>query len=365
MKTSLARHPSRRSPHAAAARPDPAAGARGWLVAAQANVARALAERLGPAGGRSVDPQWAAALDELAAYTLRPAKRIRPALLLVGYGLARGDAPPPAAVWEFAAGIEVLQSFMLIHDDVADGAEVRRGGPALHRRLGDGRLGEQLAIVVGDHAFARALRLMLGSALPGTAAAVRYYLRALEETAAGQFLDLAQVPLRETTPMRTLRVACLKTARAGFAAPLVAGVLLGRGDRALRRAVERIGDQLGLAFQLRDDLLALFGDAGVVGKTTTDLGEGKATYPVVAAYLRAPADGRRALERLWADRRDDADALSRARSLVEAYGGRRAAERAAARAARVARQAVRRLPATGGFRALLAGLIEALARREL
>ena len=87
---------------------------------------------------RHLDPAWNKVLEQVRSYSLRPSKRIRPALVLVGYALGRGDTRAPSGLWRFAAATELLHTFMLIHDDVADQADTRRGGAALHKMLGEG-----------------------------------------------------------------------------------------------------------------------------------------------------------------------------------------------------------------------------------
>ncbi|QSQ20374.1 polyprenyl synthetase family protein [Pyxidicoccus parkwayensis] len=316
----------------------------------------------------NLDPRWTAAMEKARAYALRPAKRLRPALVMVGYSLARGNAAVPAELWTFAAGLELLHTFLLIHDDVADRAELRRGGPALHRLLSPGRVGEDLAVVVGDHLFARALEAMLASGLPGAPAVVRYYLGVCRHTAAGQYLDLdlGRAPLSEVTLFQTLRVAYLKTARYGFCAPLVCGAMLGGASAELLEGLERAGRHVGLAYQLRDDLIGLFGNPDVAGKATDgDFTQGKRTFPVLAAYARADATAREELEALWAlpvEQKDEA-ALARARGMVERWGGRAACERMVDRASRAARRSLQPLPNPNGVRDLLDALITRLAHR--
>ena len=90
---------------------------------------------------RHLDPAWSKVLEQVRSYSLRPSKRIRPGLVLVGYALGRGDTRAPSGLWRFAAATELLHTFMLIHDDVADQADTRRGGAALHKMLGEGHLG--------------------------------------------------------------------------------------------------------------------------------------------------------------------------------------------------------------------------------
>ncbi len=316
----------------------------------------------------SLDARWTRAMAYTRDYCLRPAKRVRPALVVAGYRLACGTDAEPEGLWRFAAGLELLHNFMLIHDDVADRAETRRGGPTLHRLLGPGRAGEGLAVVVGNHLFSRSLEVMLSSGLPGAAEASSYYLGVCRQTAAGQYLDLelSCAPLSQVTLFQALRVAQLKTARYGFCAPLVCGAMLAGADAELCEALERVGRYMGLAYQLRDDLIGLFGDERLTGKAADgDFVEGKRTFPVLAACTRAPAEAREELERLWSlpPEAKDAAALARARALVEEYGGRAACERLVERSVKAGSQALHALPAHGGARALLDTLFTRLARR--
>jgi geranylgeranyl diphosphate synthase, type I len=340
----------------------------GWLQLIQRQVEASLARLFELPDEAGFDARWTKALELTREYALRPGKRVRPALLVAGYGLARGTPEVPSGLWRFAAGLELLHTFLLIHDDVADQADLRRGGPALHHLLASGRAGEDLAVVVGDHLFARSLEAMLSSGLRGAARASQYYLAVCRHTAAGQYLDLelSRAPLSEVTLFQTLRVAHLKTARYGFSAPLVCGAMLAGGGAELCEALERVGRHVGLAFQLRDDLIGLFGDARVSGKPSDgDFAQGKRTFPVLAAYARASGAARAELERLWAlsPRARDEAALARARALVEEHGGRAACERLVERASRAARRALRALPERGGVRELLDTLITRLAHR--
>jgi geranylgeranyl diphosphate synthase type I len=308
-----------------------AAGGEAALAAFSAQLERLLAKTLVVPDEHGLDPRWARAQTELRAYTLRPAKRVRPMLLVTGWALAGGDLSRgvPEGVEAFAVALELLHTFMLIHDDVADRAATRRGGASLHTMLGAGKAGEDLAVVLGDHVYARALEVMLGSGLPGAPAATRYMLGVCRHTAVGQYLDLdlSRAPLSEVTLFATLKVATLKTARYGFVAPLVLGAMLGGADEALLEVLERVGRQMGLAFQLRDDVIGLFGDDRVAGKDGGgDFHEGKRTFPLIAGWTRADASGRQALEALWAlpeAERAEAGQLARARAELERWGGGR------------------------------------------
>lgn len=319
-----------------------------------------------------LDARWAEVLEQVRSYALRPAKRLRPALLLAGHAFGR-DPRVTASFWHFAAGVELLHTFLLVHDDVADQAPLRRKGPSLHLMLGGGKAGDDLAVVGGDHLFSRSLEAMLESGLPEAGRATRYQLGVCRETAVGQFLDLevSRLPLGQVPLRRALKVARLKTAQYASVAPLVCGAMLGGADAQVVAQLTRLGRALGLAYQLQDDLLGLFGDPAVSGKPAdSDLAQGKRTFPVLAAYLRAPAEARARLDALWSRGAAsscgapelEASALEEARALVRAHGGEAATERAIDRLIWSARRSLAALPAGAG-KAQLAQLIAKLVHR--
>jgi geranylgeranyl diphosphate synthase, type I len=338
------------------------------LASFQMELERSLADLLVLQDEAAMDPRWSRAMVEVRAYTLRRAKRVRPTLLLTGWAMASGDLMRgiPEGVKTFSAGLELLHTFMLVHDDVADRAETRRGGPSLHRLLATGKAGEDLAVVVGDYLYARAVEVMLGSGMPHAAEATQYMMAICRHTAVGQYLDLdlGRTPLQDVTIFQTLKVANLKTARYGFVAPLVVGAMLGGGDKTLRDQLERIGRQVGMAFQLRDDLIGLFGEDDCAGKAGGgDFIERKRTFPVVAAWTRADAQGRAHLENLWNAEVRDERALASARAALETWGGRQATQRVIERMTRGARRMLQQLPAGSGARTMLDGLMARMVER--
>ncbi len=323
----------------------------------------ALARLLPSPDERRLDATWSAVQDRVLELTLRPAKRVRPWLVFAGHALGGGPSTPPEALWSFAAGVEALHTFMLIHDDVADRSSLRRGGPSLHLSLETHGPGADLAVVAGDHLFARAIELMLGSGLPGAAGATRFYLEICRHTAVGQFLDLSlpHRPLSELTPFDALKVAHLKTAKYSFAAPLACGALLAGAPQELVSALERAGRLAGLAFQLRDDLIGLEGDMAVAGKPCGDLAEGKRTFPLLLSYRRATEDERAILDALGPGA--SRGLVGRAAEIVRRHGGPRITERAIARATRAARRVLASVPAPRSALASFLAVLDGLARR--
>ncbi|MEK6822369.1 MAG: polyprenyl synthetase family protein, partial [Nanoarchaeota archaeon] len=217
--------------------------------------------------------------DRLVAFTLRPGKRIRPLLAIIAYnGYVQGEPAP--AIIEAAAALELLHTFMLVHDDINDKAVVRRGSPALHKELGHS--GNDLAIIAGDLAYTIALQTFTSLDAPASVT-VRLLGRILaitHDTGVGQLKDIenATEPLPLLKEEDVLRADLLKTARYGFEAPLQVGAILcGVHDEELDR-IAKVALPLGEAFQLKDDLDDLAG--GTLEKS----------LPVVHAYHHGDQD---------------------------------------------------------------------------
>jgi geranylgeranyl diphosphate synthase, type I len=273
---------------------------------------------------RAVDPALAEPLESLQRLVQAGGKRLRPAFCYWAFVGAGGDPSDPRVV-DAGAAFEMLHAFALIHDDVMDGAEVRRGAPATHttfvdrhRRAGwrgeDRRFGEGVAILVGDLAHVYADRL-LGDP-PGGAAALWHELRL--ELIVGQYLDLLGTARADRDPATARRIARYKSGKYTIERPLHVGAALAGGDPALLAALSAYGDPLGEAFQLRDDVLGAFGDPAVTGKPVgPDLREGKPTPLLAAAAQRVSAAQADALRRVGSDDLTDDDVVAIQRVLVE------------------------------------------------
>jgi geranylgeranyl diphosphate synthase type I len=232
-------------------------------------------------------------------------KRLRPTFAYWGWrGLVGGD-PAPGPIVPALAALELLHAFALVHDDVMDASDTRRGRPTAHRALANGherrglrgdpeRFGVSTAILVGDLCLVWADQLMAESGLAGVPAdrllaARRHYDRMRVEAIAGQFLDvLGESSVAWSVP-RALRTVRLKTASYTVVRPLRYGAALGGPVPApVRRALTRYGFAVGEAFQLRDDLLDVYGDPAVTGKPAgADLMTGKPTVLLELARSRA------------------------------------------------------------------------------
>ncbi|WP_425956886.1 polyprenyl synthetase family protein [Xylanimonas sp. McL0601] len=273
----------------------------------------------------------AAPLTEQAAALLSGGKRLRAAFAYWSFRAHGGAAAGPErdAAVRTGAALELFQAAALLHDDVMDASDTRRGLPTAHRAFearhagagwaGDPeRFGESAAILLGDLCLIAAQREIadaLAPLPPERATAVRAAFDAMQsEVIVGQYLDvLVQAEPWGLDPTadeeRARAVLRAKSASYSVRQPLVIGALLAGADAAQVAAIDAVGLPLGEAFQLRDDVLGVFGDPDVTGKPAgDDLREGKRT--VLAARTMATGDAaQRALlaERLGDQRLTDAD----------------------------------------------------------
>ncbi|KKK05214.1 polyprenyl synthetase family protein [Micromonospora sp. HK10] len=241
-------------------------------------------------------------------------KRIRPTFAYWGWrAVVGGDERLPSVLPALAA-LELLHTFALVHDDVMDASDTRRGLPTAHRaaaarhraagHTGDPeRYGEAVAVLIGDLCVVWADRLMAHATVPPTRLldVRRCYDQMRVETVAGQFLDvLGEHDAAGWTVDRALRVARYKTASYTVQRPLLFGAHLAGADAdsPLIAAYTRYGLAVGEAFQLRDDLLGVYGDPVTTGKPAgDDLRTGKPTVLLMLARQLAGPAQRRALER--------------------------------------------------------------------
>ncbi|MGI3781045.1 MAG: polyprenyl synthetase family protein [Janthinobacterium lividum] len=297
----------------------------------------------------SMGPELAG-VRSMAAALLAGGKRLRPAFFVWGF-VAAGGRPAEAdlaPLLDAAASFDLLHASALVHDDVMDSSDVRRGQPAAHRRfealhfeeawLGDGpAFGRAGAILLGD------LLIMWSAQILGEARLrTRSLARALPlvdlmrtEVTCGQYLDMVvqAQPLPRWLPevagrpdlagalADADRVTELKTARYTVVRPVQAGAAVGGADERLSAQLLAYGSPLGRAFQFRDDLLGVFGDPEVTGKPAgDDLREGKRTVLVAQAYARTDAAGRRLLVDLLGDPGLGPDGVARLQEVITASG---------------------------------------------
>ncbi|GAA3760220.1 polyprenyl synthetase family protein [Salinactinospora qingdaonensis] len=294
-----------------------------------------------------IDPHFSEeVVARLEHFTLGGGKRMRPVFAWWGWRAAGGSGSGQAATTALraASALELIQACALIQDDVMDGSVLRRGQPAIHvafaeahRRNGwagsPERYGESLAILAGDLALIWADD-MLAEVVddPATRARVRAPWRAMRtEMIAGQFLDLRAQARRDASERTALRVDAVKTAAYSVERPLHFGAALAGADEELVAALRGYGAEVGTAFQLRDDLLGIYGDPARTGKPIgDDLREGKRTLLLAIGLRRAEERDSSAAEALRAavgDAELTDDDVRVVGKLLDELGAREAVER--------------------------------------
>ncbi|GAA4838083.1 polyprenyl synthetase family protein [Kitasatospora terrestris] len=280
------------------------------------------------------------------AFTRNGGKRMRSQFL---WWAMRGCAPewvPARAALTTAGALELLQTCALVHDDVMDRCDMRRGRRALHEavthqyaplagRARAAALGVSAGILAGDLALAwaddlaAAARCELPPLLREQVAGIWSDLRL--EMVAGQYLDVRAEVTGEHTPGRALRIALLKSALYSVERPLHLGAVLAGAGPEQVRALRRAGRCAGVAFQLKDDVEGVFGDPKDTGKPCgDDIRAGKLTYLAAVARARAAAGGDTAALGVLRDSLGDSGldeaGLARVRTAMETTGARAAVQ---------------------------------------
>ncbi|WP_300266067.1 polyprenyl synthetase family protein [Microbacterium sp.] len=278
-----------------------------------------------------------------AADALEGGKRLRARFCDTGWRavarFADRSADESTAVWDLCAALEIFQAAALVHDDLIDNSDTRRGRPAAHRALearhralgwsGDAEaFGRASAILLGDLLVAWSDDLLERALTdhPQASAVRAEYARMRRGVTTGQFLDIAEESAWRVNPdaehaERALRVARLKSARYSIEQPLLLGALLAGADAAQQEALRGFGLPIGMAFQLRDDVLGVFGEQSVTGKPAgDDLREGKRTVLIALTRERLDASARRLLDELLGDPELDAAQVSALQSTIVESG---------------------------------------------
>ncbi|GAA3751939.1 polyprenyl synthetase family protein [Micromonospora maritima] len=306
-------------------------------------------------------------------------KRVRPTFAYWGWRGVTGGEAAVQEVLPALSALELLHTFALVHDDVMDASDTRRGLPTAHRaaaarhraagHAGDpDRYGEAVAVLIGDLCMVWADRLMAHAALPAERLldVRRCYDQMRVETVAGQFLDvLGEHDAANWSVDRALRVARYKTASYTVQRPLLFGACLAGADAdgPLIAAYTRYGLAVGEAFQLRDDLLGVYGDPETTGKPAgDDLRTGKPTALLMLARQLADPAQRRALDRAGTVTGDRE--VARLADLVRDTGAAARVERMIAERVTEALSALDTAPIDETARTALTGLATAATARR-
>ena len=266
-------------------------------------------------------------------------KRLRPVLAVI---VARALGYPGSVHHQLAAIIEFIHTSTLLHDDVVDESDLRRG-----RKTANALWGNAPSVLVGDFLYSRSFQLMVElDSMP----IMQVLADATNQIAEGEVLQLLHVGNPDTTEADYLRVIERKTAILFAAATRLSAMIAG-ASLGVQQDLADFGMNLGLAFQIADDVLDYTADASALGKNLgDDLAEGKATLPLIHALAHATPPDRARLSQIIRD--GDADALPEVVAAIRASGGLDYSRRVAERYASAAEAALSSLPANPWTEAL-------------
>lgn len=301
--------------------------------------------------------------ERLQPVAARGGKRVRPLLCLLACEAAGGDSTQALPA---SSGVELIHGFSLIHDDIEDGSTTRRGRPAVWSVWGVPQ-----AVNAGDGLFVLARMAVHRLADRGVPArrrqtAVLAFDQACLALCEGQFFDMTFEDRPDVDLDQYLWMIRHKTA-ALLAASAQIGAVVATDDTELIRSAYCFGENLGMAFQIQDDVLGVWGDEQQTGKpASTDIRDRKKTLPIVYALgQQADLEAARAMAALYgrAGRLDGAD-IQAAIQILDHVGARKHAEEMAAEYYRVAIESLERMGSEGAPRVALEELAAALLERQ-
>ncbi|WP_067500062.1 polyprenyl synthetase family protein [Actinoplanes sp. TFC3] len=325
-------------------------------------------------------PHWpdgtpAGVLDAVRRFVLADGKRLRPMFCYWGW---RGAGQPDSdKIVTAASALELFHAFALIHDDIMDGSTLRRGQPTVHRHFADvhtrhswkgeaRRYGHSAALLCGDLCAAWADHLFHESGLPIDSVHRGYRLFTVmrTEVIAGQYLDLVS-GVGDGSVAGALTVIRMKAARYTVTRPLQIGAALAGGDPGLQVALQAFGDPLGDAFQLRDDVLGVFGNPALTGKPVVDdLREGKPTVMVAMARDRADRAQAARIRELFGNPALDDEGAADLRTIITDTGARDGIEDLIRKRATAATTALAGAPLAEEARRALSDLASSVTARD-
>lgn len=253
-------------------------------------------------------------LEHAQEYILRPTKRLRASFVCYGYKL--GGKEPDERVWQAAVGVELVHAALLMHDDFMDLDDRRRKGPTTHKYFqeklqGSEHLGHSLAISLGD------ALLCLGFELTQS----QQMLRGIANTAYGQAYDVSLETLSQATEDDVLTLHKAKTAIYTYENPLFIGAELANLNSPALQLLHSYSMDGGVAFQLRDDVLGVFGDPEETGKSAnSDLLQGKVTLLILYVLQHGTEAQKSVLKKIWGKRQADTKDIEAAKQAIKDSG---------------------------------------------
>ncbi|MDQ4057584.1 MAG: polyprenyl synthetase family protein [Actinomycetota bacterium] len=305
-------------------------------------------------------PENSELIDELWRMISAGGKRLRPAFCYWGY--RAGGGQHTSQIVGVAGGLELLHTFALVHDDIMDTSDERRGQPTVHALHGI-----PVAVLAGDLALVLADSCLLESGFDAEqmGRAMHAYQMMRQEVIAGQYLDVRAEIKTSMTENEARRIAVLKSGRYSIEKPLIIGACLAGATDEVVSHLAAAGEPLGEAFQFRDDLLGTFGERAATGKPVdSDIREGKRNLLYALTLSSLSGDERAFFVEKWGGGASLTEAeVGDLRALIETSGARAGVEALTFELAEVARAHLQDAPIEPEPRAALLSLADLAINR--
>lgn len=303
-------------------------------------------------------------------------KRIRAGLVKLGYQSAGGRQSQ--AILPVSAAIEITNGAILIHDDIIDRSDLRHNRPTVHKnyeafhkrhyKKGDPlHYGESMAICVGDAGFYNAMELISTSKFPHKPklAAITLLCQSMKQTCYGELLDVDLAYRNKVSEKDIWLVNRLKTAYYTLVGPLQIGATLANAKPHQLKSLEDYGIPLGIAFQLQDDILGMFGSEEKLGKPVdSDIKEGKNTILYTQALKKSSPTQQKRLKTLWGSKNLTAEDIKEAQRIIKSSGSLASCQKLAQRLAKQAKDAVPSITKDKNLQDVYLTLADFIVQRE-
>ncbi len=296
-------------------------------------------------------------------------KRLRGALVKLGYEITRDRslAISQDDINKIAAAVEIFQTAILAHDDIIDQSPTRRGRPTVYMSLGGDHYGISQTIALADIGFFLAVRLLSSASFPAEYKnqAIQAFSQTVINTCLGEVLDVELPHLKKRTDQDVIAIHTLKTAYYTIIDPLRLGIILAGGDESLLASVEEFGKNLGIAFQIQDDILGVFGDEETLGKSvTSDIAEGKNTLLITQAFKKANAQQKQILDQYYGKTNIDQAGVEQIKKVFIETGALEFSKREAGSYVKISKSLIPKITQDPKIAGLLDEMGEYLVRRS-
>lgn len=262
-----------------------------------------------------------AALNNTFIESCQGGKRLRGTLVKFGFELTGNQSN--ADILKPAIAFEIFQTAILDHDDIIDLSPLRRGKPTIYKALGGNHYGISQAICLGDIGFFLAYQIISESNFPdkNKNLAITSFSNSMIDTGLGEMLDIELPFLSQGSEDDISTIFRLKTAMYTIVGPMSLGAILGGADQKLLNKIKQFGTALGIAFQIQDDILGVFGTEEALGKSvTSDIEEGKLTLLILHARQNADRFQKEKLEKCYGNGKINNKELEQIRQILISTG---------------------------------------------